>query len=254
MNNENKIYKPNFKCFESYQQASDFVGKIIVDLVNQKPNAVLGLATGDTPLGVYSFLVKAYEKKEVSFKNVKTFNLDEYVELKSIYKDQSYAFFMSHNLFSKVDINLKNTFFPNKSEDKLDLNKKDYSEYDKEIEKTKLDFQILGIGQNGHIGFNEPGTSLESKTRLVPLTDSTIKANSRFFASENDVPKYAVTMGIQTILANSKQIVLLAFGKNKKEALKALVNNKSFNKDWPCTALLLHPNVTIVCDKEANPL
>lgn len=188
-------------------------------------------------------MINAYQNKEISFKQCVSFNLDEYIGLKKEYENQSYKYFMNENLFSKIDINKNNTFFPIDAFS-TDLNQ--YFElYDQKINShNRMDILILGIGNNGDIGFNEPGSKLDSKTRIIDLTESTIKANSRFFKSENDVPKKAITMGLSTILS-AKKIVLVVVGESKKEALDALKNAKSFDDNWPCTALVNHSNVIV---------
>lgn len=208
---------------------------------------ILGMATGSTPIATYKELIKLNNSDEISFENVSTFNLDEYVDLKEEYKKNSYREYMNNNLFNYINIDKKNTFFPYEHiNHKIDITKKDYSEYDNLINsKGGIDLLILGIGNNGHIGFNEPGSNLNSKTRLIELDESTRKANSRFFNNKiSDVPKYAISMGLSTIL-KSKKIILLVVGESKKEALSQLLNSKEFNKDWPCTSLLLHNDVTI---------
>ena len=232
-----------FKKTSSYQELSKLVAQEFIKIIKAKPSAILGLATGSSPIGVYQELIKAYKNKEISFKDCSSFNLDEYLGLKREYEDQSYRFFMNSNLFNHVDINKSNTFFPiDPFSSKLSDN---YEAYDKKIDdKNGIDILILGIGNNGHIGFNEPNSELNSKTRVVDLTQSTIKANSRFFKSEEDVPKQAVTMGLSTIL-KAKKIVLVVVGESKKEALESLKTSSSFNPKWPCTALVNHHDVTV---------
>lgn len=220
------------------------IAKDIIDLINDKHDCVLGLATGSTPLGIYKNLQESYLKGEVSFKDVRTFNLDEYVGLKNEHP-QSYYMFMRNNLFDKIDINLNNVHFPSgKTNEEL-------QNYDLEIEKNGgIDFQILGIGSNGHIAFNEPGTPFSSMTHFVKLKDSTRIDNSRFFNSIDEVPTHAITMGLQTIM-KAKRIVLIALGENKSEAIFRLFNETQ-NEDLPASILLSHPNVTIYCDENAS--
>lgn len=215
----------------------------IANLVNSKSNAILGLATGGTALGVYEQLVKDYKAGKLSFKNVKTFNLDEYLPIEPT-NPQSYRFYMNHNLFNNIDIDLNNTFFPS-----LD----NYQQYDELIAKQNgIDLQILGLGSNGHIAFNEPGTDFNSLTHIVQLAQSTIKDNSRFFDSIDLVPKQAITMGLKSIM-NTKEIILIATGKNKAPAIKKLMEEEP-NEQLPVSILKNHPNVTIYLDEEAASL
>lgn len=214
----------------------------VINLIKNKNNAVLGLATGSTPLKTYQKLIELSKKEEISFKNIKTFNLDEYVNYKN-FKD-SYKYFMYENLFKHIDINLENTFFPNENL----LEKYD----EKIIDEGGIDLQILGIGANGHIAFNEPNTSFNSKTHIVDLTKETINDNSRFFTSINDVPKKAITMGLETIM-KSREIVLIAIGKNKAKAIYKLIKEKA-NPTCPASILQNHPNVSIYLDNDAASL
>ena len=218
----------------------------IIELVNSKKDTILGLATGSSPLGVYHNLVEACKDKKVSFKNVRTFNLDEYVGL-DIESDQSYRYFMNHNLFDLIDIDKNNTRVPEGKGDYV----KAASEYDVLIAKAGgVDLQVLGIGSDGHIAFNEPGTPLDSLTHVAELAESTIKDNARFFNSIDDVPTKAVSMGLASIM-KSRRIVLIATGKNKAQAIKALKECKAPYVDLPCSVLVNHPNCTIYCDSEA---
>ncbi len=229
----------------SKSEIDDIVANRIVELVNKKSNLVLGLATGSTPVGVYQNLINAYEQGKVSFKDVKTFNLDEYVGLDGTH-EQSYRYFMNTNLFDGIDIDKANTNFPNNKTDKPEI-------YDEQIANAGgVDFQVLGIGSNGHIAFNEPNTSFDSLTHVVELTENTIKDNSRFFESIEDVPTKAVSMGLKSIMS-SKEIVLIATGKNKAEAIKRLVEEEP-NESLPASILKNHKNVIIYCDEEAGSL
>ena len=232
------------KVLES-NKIDEEVANEIVTLIKEKPNCVLGLATGSTPLGVYANLVKKYENKEVSFKNVRSFNLDEYVGLKHD-NDQSYFYFMHHNLFDHTDINPNNVHVPDGINYENCL-----KTYDNEIKKAGgIDLQILGIGSNGHIAFNEPGTDFDSFIHLVDLKESTIKDNSRFFSSIEEVPTRAITMGLRSIM-QAKRIILIAKGKNKNHAIKALFDEHGIDETLPVSVLKLHPNVEIYCDKDA---
>jgi len=217
--------------------------KIFIEQINGKPNSVLGLATGSSPIETYQDLIKAYENHEVSFKDVTTFNLDEYVGLKPG-DEQSYRYFMDHNLFDHIDIDKKNTHIP----DAYDTSNPE--SYDEQIAQAGgIDLQLLGLGVNGHIGFNEPGASFDSKTSVVDLVAETIETNSRFFESIDEVPTKAVSMGLGSIM-KSRKIVLIATGANKAEAIKHLVNDET-NAQWPVTLLKKHADVTIIIDAEA---
>ena len=229
------------------EEAGIAAAEVIADIVKAKPNAVLGLATGSSPIGMYKELIARYEKGELSFKNVKTVNLDEYVGLSADH-DQSYAYFMSTNLFDYIDIDKSNTNLPN------GLAKDPAAEaarYDGVIASMGgVDIQVLGIGNNGHIGFNEPSDHFTYGTNLVDLTDSTIDANSRFFASRDLVPTQALTMGIGQIMAADK-ILLIALGKGKAEILeKSLFGPVTPNV--PASVLRFFKGEVIVCaDDEA---
>lgn len=224
---------------KDYKTLSEKASQIIAEFVKKNPKAVLGLATGSTPLKTYDLLAKKNRAREISFKNIITFNLDEYSGVDKNHK-QSYHYFMKKNFFDKTDINLENTFFPKDFEP--------YSKYDKEIKKRGgVDLQILGIGSNGHIGFNEPGSSFKSKTRQVRLKKSTIKDNSRFFKNIKDVPTKAVTMGIGTIM-QAKKIILLASGKNKQKAVLDAIFGKISVKN-PASILQKHKNVIVIMDE-----
>lgn len=228
---------------EIYEEISED----IVKLINEKHNAVLGLATGSSPVGVYQKLIEKYADKKVSFKDVITYNLDEYVGLTKD-NDQSYYYFMMNQLFKHVDINLANVHVPDGIE-----TEKCIETYESNMVKDGgIDYQILGIGSNGHIAFNEPGTPLDSHIHIVTLKDSTRKDNARFFASIDEVPTHAITMGLKSILAG-KRIVLIATGKNKALAIKRLFEEGE-TTDLPASVLKEHPNVTIYCDEDAASL
>ncbi|AVN61304.1 glucosamine-6-phosphate deaminase [Mesoplasma florum] len=229
--------------FENQERVGLEASKIIIDKINKKNSLVLGLATGSTPLPLYKNLINEYNKGKVSFENIKTFNLDEYKGLKPSDK-QSYRYFMNNNLFDHINISLNNTYVPD------GIKTDNPSEYDSLILKNGgIDLQILGLGINGHIGFNEPYTSFDSLTSEVNLTESTIQANSRLFSDINEVPKKAISMGLKSIM-NAKEIILLATGNSKAEAIKHLIEDKP-SIEWPCTILQQHPNVTIIIDEEA---
>lgn len=223
-------------------EINKLVSNEIIRLVKSNPKAVLGLATGGTPLGVYEELIKDHQENQTDYSQVITFNLDEYYDLEPTHKE-SYHTYMNDNLFSKININLDNTHFP-------DLNNPE--SYTNLLEQHRVDFQILGVGSNGHIGFNEPGTPFESITHYVTLAESTRKDNARFFNSLDEVPTKAVTMGLNDII-KSKRIVLIAFGANKAQAIKQLVDGLE-SENWPVTILKRHPYVTLYLDKEAASL
>lgn len=203
--------------FKNAHDAGVAAAEVIANVVKAKPNATLALATGSSPVEMYKELARKCDRGEVSFKDVRTVNLDEYVGLSADH-DQSYSYFMHQNLFNHIDIKEENTHLPNgKAEDK----QRERKRYDEVVASMGgVDVQVLGIGNNGHIGFNEPADSFSTGTVLVDLTDSTIDANSRFFASRDDVPKQAFSMGIGQIMKADK-IVLIAIGKGKAEILKA---------------------------------
>lgn len=206
----------NFICELNEREASIKAAKIIAEVIKEKPDAVLGLATGSTPLDIYRELIRMYRRGEISFKNVRTVNLDEYVSLSSDH-EQSYAYFMRTNLFDKIDIPEENTHIPNGLAPDL---REECLRYDGIIESLSgIDIQLLGIGHNGHIAFNEPSESFSKTTGLVELTDSTVRANSRFFDSPDQVPTWALSMGIGSIL-KAKRIILAAFGEGKAKILE----------------------------------
>ncbi|MCQ2753208.1 MAG: glucosamine-6-phosphate deaminase [Bacilli bacterium] len=220
----------------------------IAMLLRRKPNAVLGLATGSSPIGVYDELIKANKAGDIDFSNVTSFSLDEYLGLAPTH-NQSYRYFMNEHLFNHVNIDKSKTHVPS-----TDKNSEDYYQtYDQKIQDHGgIDFQILGIGSNGHIAFNEPGTDFNSLTHIVSLKESTIKDNSRFFASISDVPTQAVSMGLKSIM-NAKKIVIIITGSNKANALKRLMS-KEVTTDFPASILNKHPSVTIYADKDAASL
>ncbi len=232
---------------ENYEEMSKKAAEIITELVKNNPNAILGLATGSSPIGTYKQMAVDC-KKGVSYKNVRTVNLDEYVGLTADH-DQSYAYFMRTNLFDHLDIDQKNTNLPCGSAPDV---KAECDRYNALLDEMKQDVQVLGIGSNGHIGFNEPGTPFDSVTHLVDLTESTIKDNSRMFASIDEVPRQALSMGIKNIM-QAKSIIMVASGKNKAEAVRGMVKGE-ITPDCPASVLQLHPFVTVVCDKDAASL
>ena len=232
---------------DNYDEMSKKAADIFVDLLKKKPNAILGLATGSTPIGLYKKLIEKNKAKEISFKDVITYNLDEYCDLPKDH-DQSYYTFMNENLFKHIDINKDNTHLP-KGEGDSKLNAQNYED---ELKKVKIDLQLLGIGSNGHIGFNEPGTDFDIGVHEVQLTENTIKDNARFFDNDmTKVPKKAITMGIRNIL-DAETIILLASGVNKANAIKSVMSGV-IDKNVPATALNIHKGkVYVIVDKDAS--
>lgn len=239
----------NFYVFNTYEEVSAYAAKIVSDVIKAKKDTVLGLATGSSPIGLYKELVAMYERGELDFSTVKSVNLDEYVGLSGDH-DQSYKYFMNCNLFDHINIDKNNTFIPNGIAENLEESAK---EYDHLLEKLGYaDVQILGIGPNGHIGFNEPAEKLELSTHVTDLKIETIKANARFFDTEADVPKKAVTMGIAAIL-KAKKIILVASGENKASVVHTLEDD-FISTSIPATLLKLHPDVSVILDSSAASL
>ncbi len=231
---------------KNYEEMSQAGARIIASQLTLKPDSVLGLATGSTPIGMYSILGELCAKGEIDFSRVSSYNLDEYYPI-SPDNPQSYKYFMEENLFSKVNIDRARTHIP--SGNSADP-EKECKEYDELVAASGgVDIQVLGIGQNGHIGFNEPDEYLLTGTHVTGLTESTIKANARFFDSIDEVPTKALTMGMATIMT-AKKIILLANGKAKHDAVKALLDDK-ITTQVPATLLKLHADVVLICDEEA---
>src|SRR6056297_2181774 len=227
------------------QQAAEIVKNQIV----AKPDCVLGLPTGSSPLGMYEQLIEIYKRGELDFSSVKTFNLDEYIGLDTDHP-QSYHQFMEENFFQHVNLKSENTHMP--KPDKTDNLSGCQNYENKIVQAGGIDLQILGIGRNGHIGFNEPGTSFSSRTHVVQLHDETRQANARFFNALGEVPKAAVTMGIKTIM-RARKILLLISGESKQEALVNLVFS-SVKEQFPASVLQLHPNVVVLSENNACKL
>ena len=219
------------KQFVSYDKMSKYVASIVEEQLKENPISRLILPTGSTPLGLYKELVN----RELDWSAVMTYNLDVYIMNPN--HPQSYQTFMKENLFNKINIYPSNCQFPDRN----------VQSYEERLKGIPADLCILGIGTNGHIAFNEPGSSFDSRTRVVSLTEQTIKDNSRFFDSVDDVPKQAITMGLGTIM-DSKRIVLMAQGKKKKDILDKAMNGK-VTKDIPASILQTHPNMeAFYCD------
>ena len=232
-----------------YKDMSRKAANIISAQVIMKPNCVLGLATGSSPIGTYEQLVEWYKKGDLDFSEVKTANLDEYKGLDRT-NDQSYYYFMNDHLFSKVNIDMANVNIPNGMEPDAE---KECARYEAKIHSLGgVDLQLLGLGHNGHIGFNEPNSEFDKVTHCVDLTESTIEANKRFFASIDDVPRQAYTMGIKTIM-QAKKILIVVSGEDKAEIVK-----KAFfgpiTPEVPASVLQLHNDVTLVGDSAALSL
>lgn len=216
--------------------------------IKNKPNINLGLATGSTTELLYKGLILDHKKNKTSYQDVKVFNLDEYVGLDENHP-QSYAYFMKEELFKHLDINLENTYIPNGITSNFSL---EIANYDKLLKDNQIDLQLLGIGPNSHIAFNEPGSSFDSKTSLVDLTEDTRRANSRFFNDLSEVPTQALTMGIGSIL-NAKRIILVATGEKKAQAIKDTIEGV-ITTNIPSSILKVHPNFEIYLDREAAKL
>ena len=236
-----KIYKA-----KDYKDMSRKAANIISAQVIMKPNCVLGLATGSTPIGTYDQLVEWYNKGDLDFSEVTTVNLDEYKGVPRT-NDQSYYYFMHQHLFDRVNIDPERTNVPNGMEPDAE---KECGRYEELIRSLGgVDLQLLGLGHNGHIGFNEPGEAFEKETHCVDLTESTIEANKRFFASADDVPKQAYTMGIKTIM-QAKKILIVVNGENKADIVERAFFGP-VTPEVPASILQLHNDVTLVGDEEA---
>ena len=235
-------------CQDGNEVASESA-KIFADQVRGKPDSVLGLATGGTPLGLYKELIRMHREEGLDFSKIVTFNLDEYLGLAPEHP-QSYRYFMDTNLFDGVNIDKSNTHVPDGlSKDPISHCKA----YEEAIKTARgIDLQLLGIGGNGHIAFNEPGSAMDSRTRVVNLTQKTIKDNARFFERKSDVPRKALTMGIATILS-ARKIVLLAIGLNKAQALSKSIKGPK-TAEVPTSYLQNHSDCTFVIDVEAGSL
>lgn len=231
---------------KDYDALSEKASEILAEKLQKLSNPVLGLATGSTPEGLYQKLIKKFEQGDISFKHAISFNLDEYVGLKEE-DPNSYRYYMNEKLFNHVDIPQDKTYVPRG--DAADPEKA-CSDYEGKIKEAgNIDIQVLGMGLNGHIGFNEPNTPFTSETHIVDLDDSTRAANARFFNSLEDVPTQAMTMGIATIM-KSKAILLLVSGEKKAETLAKVIQG-NVSEALPATVLQRHPNVTIIADEAA---
>ena len=236
-----KIYKEL-----DYDAASLVAAQLVANQIKEKEDSILGLATGSSPVGMYKELVDMYNAGEISFKKIRTVNLDEYAGLADD-DINSYHYFMNQHLFSKVDIDPANTHLPNGIAADPDA---ECASYEAKVQSLGgADLQVLGLGENGHIGFNEPGTPFTEVTHLVDLTESTIRANSRLFEKIEDVPRQAYSMGIKTIMS-AKRILLIVTGPAKADAL-AKVLTGPVTEAVPGSVLQTHPDVTVICDEAA---
>lgn len=231
---------------KDYQDMSKKAAHILAGQLIMKPDSVLGLATGSTPIGTYQILRQMYQDGLISFSGVKTFNLDEYIGLDGS-SDQSYQYFMNKELFNHVDIKPKQIQIPSGISEDIQA---ECANYENKIRAAGgIDLQLLGIGRNGHIGFNEPDLKFEASTHLVKLDQDTIEANSRFFDSIDEVPKEAISMGIKTIM-HAKKILLLASGKEKADTIYEMVFG-DIHPELPASVLQIHPDVTVIVDEAA---
>ncbi|MGG1617209.1 glucosamine-6-phosphate deaminase [Paenibacillus sp. NRS-1782] len=237
----------NIRMLNSREDLNATAAAVIASLLLNKPQAMLGLATGSTPIGIYRHLVEMYRKGQVSFARAYSVNLDEYVGLPPEHP-QSYRSFMNEHLFQHIDIPLAHTRVPDGNA--ADLAAECAAHEQAMLDHGPVDLQLLGIGHNGHIGFNEPGHGLTGATHVVDLEERTRIANARFFGNIDDVPKQAVTMGVGTIL-KAKQIILVAFGVDKADIVKQAFTGPVTTK-CPASLLQCHPNVLILLDQEAG--
>lgn len=232
--------------FDTSEQLDRFAADLFIDLIESKPDAVLGLATGSTPVGIYATIVEQAKHKNVSFRGVTTYNLDEYVGLPPE-NDQSYAYYMNQHLFSHIDINPERTHLPNgmAADPQAECER-----YEAMLEERHADIQLLGLGHNGHIGFNEPDTELSAGTHVVQLKEETREANARFFASMDEVPTAAFTMGVGSIL-KANTILLVVRGSDKAHIVKEALTGP-ITTQVPASLLQTHPRVIVLLDREAG--
>lgn len=229
---------------KNYEEASQEAAKIFINQVKENPQSILGLATGSTPIRMYELLREDHEKNHTSYKDVKSYNLDEYFGLDASHP-QSYHYFMYKNLFNGIDIKDENVHVPC-GQGNIQEN---CDEYNKMLAENPVDIQLLGIGSNGHIGFNEPGTHFDQETFVVKLTDKTRQDNKRFFHSLDEVPTHAITMGISNIM-KAKKILMLISGVNKADTVVKLLKD-DITTDFPASILHKHPDVTVIIDQDA---
>ena len=234
---------------KNYEEMSKVAAKEMAEDIKRNPEIVLGLATGGTPVGMYKELIRMYNEGELDFSKVTSINLDEYVGLSGDH-DQSYRYFMNTNLFDHINIDKNNTFVPNGLAENVE---EECMAYDSRIQDMGgIDLQLLGLGANGHIGFNEPGEALSVGTHLTDLKESTIEANARFFDSIDDVARKAITMGLGGIM-KAKKIMVIASGEGKAEVVKAMMSGK-ITTEIPATMLQMHRDVVLIVDEDAAKL
>lgn len=234
---------------KNYEELSKAAANEMAKVVTEKANAILGLATGGSPIGMYKELIRMNNAGEIDFSQVTTVNLDEYVGLSGEH-NQSYRFFMNDNLFNHINIDKNKTFVPNGLAENVEEECKNYDAKIAELGGT--DVQLLGVGNNGHIAFNEPDNFLVSGTHLTGLTQSTIEANARFFDSIDEVPKTALTMGLGGIM-KAKKIIVIASGEGKAEAVRDMLSGK-ITTDMPASMLQMHKDVVVIVDEAAAKL
>lgn len=227
------------------EELADEALKVMLDVIKSKESPIIGLATGSSPIGLYNAMIRDHKENGTSYRNVKSVNLDEYVGL-GIESDQSYVYFMNDNLFKSIDIDKKNTNLPNGKA--ADMNA-ECERYTALLDSMPQDIQLLGIGGNGHIGFNEPGTPFDSTTHIVELQERTRLDNARFFSSLDEVPTHAITMGIKNIM-NAKKILVVANGKGKADAVYSMVKGE-ITESCPASVLQKHNDVIVIVDEDA---
>lgn len=231
---------------EDYKEMSRKAFQIFKEVIDEKPDAVFGLATGSSPIGLYELIVKDHQMNKTSYKDVVTFNLDEYLGIPEDHS-QSYHTFMHEKLFSGIDIKKENIHIPST----IGNPEENMKQYDEALSHYNLDIQLLGVGTNGHIGFNEPGTPFDSQTHIVDLSKKTREDNARFFDGDiKQVPTQAITMGIGTIMTKAKKIVLLASGEKKKDAIYGMIKGP-LTESLPASILQTHPDVIVILDPAA---
>ena len=229
----------------TYDEMSNYAAEIVAGEINSKENAVIGFPTGSTPLGMYSSLIQMNKTEKVDFSKITTFNLDEYYPIKRD-NSQSYYKFMFDNFFGKININPENINIPNGESDDPEL---ECRKYEQKINQSGgIDLMVIGIGANGHIGFNEPGDFLIPYTHVADLTEETRESNKRFFKSIDEVPAKALTMGMGSIIAKSKKILMLVSGESKKAIFRQFLNDGKINANNPASFLYLHNDVTVLAD------
>lgn len=228
---------------DNYEEASKAAADIIEKIVKEEPECTLGLATGSSPIGMYQELIRKYKEEGLDFSRIHSVNLDEYVGLDGNHS-QSYRFFINENLFDHINIKKENTYVARGVGD-LEKNLKEFNEI---LDKTSIRIQVLGVGSDGHLGFNEPGESLSDGAHEEILDESTIEANKRFFAKKEDVPTHAITMGMGNIMR--AQSLLLIISGNKEEAAKRLLIEDKIDTKCPATFIRLHRDVTVIILKE----